>query len=144
MKVGWSAKWKVESSSRVGAGAVGVQDDHPARSVSTSLVGIIFAASGPLVAFWVFGSRLGFGLLEAFRLLDLRGGFSSSVSSSRYSCFMGMEAMRAEEREGGTVKSSLRFLVGRLVTGFEGSITCFLWIPRSFNRARLRLIFSSL
>ena len=108
-----------------------------------SLVGIILAASGAFEAFWVFGSRLGLGLLEVFRLLDLREGLSSSVSSSRYSCLMDMEAMRAEDREGGARKSSLRFLVGRPMTAFAGSATCFLWMPRSFNKARLRLMLSS-
>lgn len=92
----------------------------------------------------VFGFTL--LLLVDFCFFDFREGLLiASSSSSRYSTLTGADAIRADDLEGrGGAMSSFRFLIGRLATAFGVSLVCFLWMPSSFRRAWLRLMFSSL
>ena len=101
--VGWSSKWKTESSSRVGGDAFGFHAVQLARMASMSLiVTAAFAGSLPLS----FSMETG-----GFDLFLFRRGTSSVLSFSLYDGVNGAEAIRADDREGGRC-SSFRFLVG--------------------------------
>jgi len=104
VKVEWPSKWKVELSSRVGGGAVGVHAVQPARMLPRSSA---IPSSGFRAGTLLF--------LAAGREAFLAGRCESGPSFSLYEALTGVDAIRAETREGGRLGSSLRFLTcGRL------------------------------
>lgn len=87
---------------------MGVHADQPARMHSRSLTGDAATSSG-----FTAGSLLFF---TAGREAFFRGKCVFGSSSSSYEALTGVEAMRAEIREGGRFGSSLRLFTGGHLT----------------------------